>query len=336
MTNIVVGTAVGQRQVLDALASLENLSIKVATEVVEFRAALADAHVAVITGTAEAYSPHVALTVRESRTLRWIHLMSTGYEGITQNGLPESCLLTRPGEGVGASVAEHAFALLLALSRRLPEAFLRQSTGEWDREFSREAVTLAGKTLLVVGFGAIGRKVGAFGKAVGMHVIGLARSTRTDECAHEVHPISSLHGFLPRADAIVVALPLTDETAVLFDRRAFQLCRLGALFVNVGRGGTVDQDALMSALRERTLRGAALDVMTPEPLPAAHPLWSAPRLLLTPHIGGAGDPGALRRMAGELAENIKRFQRGEPLQNLVLDRHASIECREGRQESCAL
>jgi phosphoglycerate dehydrogenase-like enzyme len=320
MIKVAVWTSVGQRAVLEALAGASDLSVEVAGSAAELCAILAAAHIAVMVGAADTYSPEVALHVRASRTLRWIHLMSAGYEGVSQNGLPEHCLLTGPGEGVSASVAEHAFALLFALSRGLPQALELQSAGEWDRSFTRDIVTLSGKTLLVVGFGGIGRKVGALGKAIGMHVLGVSRTGRPDDCAHEVHPVSSLGELLGRAAAIVVALPLRTDTAVLFDRSAFQRCRPGALFVNVGRGATVDQDALLAALREGALRGAALDVMTPEPLPAANPLWHTPRLLLTPHVGGAGDAQALRRMADEFVMNIGRFQRGEPLRNLILDR----------------
>lgn len=317
MIKVVVGTSVGRGALLEAPASVSDLSVHAADGAAELCAALADADIAVMTGTADTYTQEVAAHVGASAALKWIHLMSAGYEGVTQNGFPEGRLLTGPGEGVSTSVAEHAIALLFALSRGVPQALERQRAGEWDRGFTQDMVTLSGKTLLVAGFGRIGRKVGALGKAIGMHVIGVSRSDRPDECAHEVHTVSDLGELLGRADAIVVALPLRADTASLFDRKAFQRCRPGALFVNVGRGATVDRDALVNALREGTLHSAAVDVMTPEPLPAGDPMWHTPRLLITPHVGGAGDIQALRRMAEEFVTNIGRFRRGEGLRNLI-------------------
>lgn len=318
MIKVVIWTAVGRTALLEALAPLADVAVEVAHTSAEFFAALSAAQIIVITGTSDTYSAEVAARVRGARMLRWIHLMSAGYEGIVENGLPEHCVLTGPGEGVSTAVAEHALALLWALARGLPDAIRQQARQQWDRKYAAETLTLAGKTLLVAGFGAIGRKIGVIAQAIGMHVIGVSRSGRPHADAHEVHSFSNLLELLPRADAIVVALPLAATTLNLFDQHAFGHCRPGALFVNIGRGGTVDQRALLTALGEGTLRAAALDVMTPEPLPAGDALWNTERLLLTPHVGGAGDPQAIRRMAAQFAEDVVRFIRNEPLVNVVL------------------
>ena len=317
---VIVWTRVGRMELLEAVAPLDGIAVAVAGSVADFLAALSTAEIVVTVGTADVYTPEVAQRVRESPTLKWIHLMSAGYEGVAQNGLPEHCLLTGPGAGVSSAVAEHALALLWALARGLPVAVHQQLHQRWERGFAAQTTTLAGKTLLVVGFGTVGRKIGALGRAIGMHVIGVSRSGRAHESAHEVHTVSSLKHLLPRADAIIVALPLTDSTSHLFDQQAFDCCRPGALFVNVGRGATVDSPALLRALAGGALRAAALDVTMPEPPAPGDALWNAERLLLTPHIGGAGDPDAIRAIAHEFAANVGRFGRGEPLVNLILNR----------------
>lgn len=314
---VIVWTGVGRSCLLEALRHFAEAMVEVADSTAEFIAALPEAKVAVTDGTLDAYSPEIAARIRESATLRWIHLMSAGYEGVAQNGLLERCLLTGPGEGVSTAVAEHAIALLWALARGLPVAFQRQMCQRWDRSFAGHAITLRGKTLLVVGFGRIGRKVAALGKAIGMRVIAVSRSGSRHANACEVHKVSSLTQLLPRADAIVATLPLSATTRRLFDERTLRYCRPGAIFVNVGRGETVDQSALLIALRQGILGAAGMDVTAPEPPAADDPLWSAERVLLTPHVGGAGDPEAVRAMAEEFAANLRRFIDGQPLRNLI-------------------
>ena len=191
-----------------------------------------------------------------------------------------------------------------------------------ERSLSAATTTLAGKTLLVVGFGMIGRKIGALGRAIGMHVVGVSRTGRAHEDAHEVYPISRLLDFLPRADAVIAALPLNGSTEGLFNDVLFEHFRAGAFFVNVGRGATVNHAALLRALARQAVQAAALDVLAQEPLPSEDALWSADRLLLTPHIGGAGDPRAIRAMALGFAANLQRFIRGEPLADLIFDRQS--------------
>lgn len=322
MIKVTIYTSIGRAELREALAPLREATVEVADNMSGFLMALAGAHVVATVGTADVYSPTVAARVRESEQLRWIHLMSSGYEGITQNGLPEHCQLTGPGEGVSTAVAEHALASLWALARGLPDAVRQQIQHRWDRSGTTEMTTLAGKTLLVVGFGVIGRKIGTLGRAIGMRVIGISRSGGPHESAHEVHAISSLPDLLPRADAIIAALPLTAATTGLFDRHMFERCRVGAFFVNVGRGATVDNRALLAALARRTLRAAALDVTTPEPLPTGDAMWNTRRLLLTPHVGGAGDQRAIQAIAEEFAANVRRFVRGEPLTHLISNRES--------------
>ena len=314
---VAVWTSVGQPRVLEALAPARNVVVTAASTATGFCDALLEAEVAVTVGNGETYSTQIANCIRDSPTLRWVHLMSAGHEGLTQHGFPAQCLLTGPGEGVSAAVAEHALALLWALARGLPRAQRQQLQQHWDRGFAAETLTLSGKTLLIAGFGNLGRKIATLARAIGMYVIAVSYSGRASDGAHEVHATHCLRELLPRAHAVIDALPLNPSTAGLFDQQAFACCRPGTLFVNVGRGGTVDHAALLHALAARTLQAAALDVVEHEPLAAADPLWLEPRVLLTPHIGGAGDRQAIERMAERFAANLHRYLRGEPLLDVL-------------------
>jgi phosphoglycerate dehydrogenase-like enzyme len=171
---------------------------------------------------------------------------------------------------------------------------------------------LAGKRVLVVGYGAIGREIERMLAPFDVEITRLARSARTTPIVHAVNELDRL---LPQAEIVVLILPSTAETRWLIDSRQFALMKQGTLLVNAARGPVVNTDALVEALNAGRIR-AALDVTDPEPLPDGHPLWSCPNLLITPHVGGSSPqfaPRALRTAAGEL----RRFIAGEPLNNVV-------------------
>jgi phosphoglycerate dehydrogenase-like enzyme len=175
---------------------------------------------------------------------------------------------------------------------------------------------LTGKTVLMVGYGSIGKEIERMLEPFRIDLLRVARTSRTDPV---VHAVSELESLLPRAEVIILILPATAETNNLIGAPQFALMRQGALLVNAARGPIVDTDALVEALHAGHVR-AALDVTEPEPLPEAHPLWRCPNLLLTPHIGGSSPqfaPRALRTAADEL----RRYIAGEPLQNVV---HAAV------------
>jgi phosphoglycerate dehydrogenase-like enzyme len=171
---------------------------------------------------------------------------------------------------------------------------------------------LTGKTVLLVGYGAIGKEIERMLAPFDVHMLRVARSARTEPSVHAVGDLDSL---LPRAEIVVLILPFTAETRGLIGPRQLALMPQGALLVNAARGPVVDTDALVDALQSGRIR-AALDVTDPEPLPDGHPLWSCPNLLLTPHVGGSSPqfaPNSLRVAAGEL----RRYIDGEPLHNVV-------------------
>ncbi|OEJ41108.1 dihydrofolate reductase [Streptomyces agglomeratus] len=212
-----------------------------------------------------------------------------------------------------ASTAELTLALVLASLRGIPGFVRGQDQEEWRAGFYP---ALADKSVLIVGYGSIGSaiedRLTPFECA---RVARVARSARTTERG-PVHPLADLPGLLPSADVVILSTPLTGATQGLVNADFLARMKDGALLVNVSRGPVVDTKALLAELESGRLR-AALDVTDPEPLPAGHPLWHAPGLLISPHVGGSTSafmPRAKRLIAGQLA----RFAAGEPLDNIVL------------------
>jgi phosphoglycerate dehydrogenase-like enzyme len=212
-----------------------------------------------------------------------------------------------------ASVSEWVVAVILAMRRRLPEFGVLQRRSEWVHDMARPDLfsnhpidDLEGRTVLVLGYGSIGKALASRLTAFGARVVGVAQHARQDAVTPE-----SLPRLLPDADVVVDLLPLTPETRNFVDAKFFSQMKSGAIFVNAGRGGTVDTDALLDALRTDRIR-AALDVTDPEPLPADHPLWKEPNVLITPHIAGTVARWEHRayRFAGE---QIRRYAAGEPM-----------------------
>ncbi len=243
--------------------------------------------------------------------LRWLQLTSVG-AGQHLKRLPDHVQLTTARGAFGHVVAEHALALLLALARDL-HRYARTTT--WDRS-RRRVRSLRGQTLLLLGAGDIAAHVARRAAAFDMRILAVNRTGGDPhEPFHELHPIDRLDNLLPRADALVNALPDTPQTRGLLDARRLALLPPHALLVNVGRGVTIDTDALVRALREKRLGGAGLDVTDPEPLPDDHPLRSLPNALITPHVGG--DPNDWESMTTLVADNIARWLADQPLRNLV-------------------
>jgi len=206
-------------------------------------------------------------------------------------------------------VSEWVVAAILAMQRRLPAFIEFQQRAEWNRSGAAQPATiddLEGHTVVVVGHGSIGRALAARLAPFGARVIGVARHARDD-----AQPVSALPDLLPQADVVVNLLPLTPETEKFVDAAFLARMKPGALFVNAGRGKTVDTAALIEALGSGRIR-AALDVTDPEPLPSDHPLWHLPNVLITPHVAGAVARWEARgyRFAGE---QIRRYAAGQPL-----------------------
>jgi phosphoglycerate dehydrogenase-like enzyme len=265
-----------------------------------------------------AYDATVAEILKTSAgTLRWIGMTSIGYDPLVRFGIPDGVIVTNVGDVLGPVVAEHAVMLLLAMVRQLPAMQRRQSEGRWDASVMRQLRSLEDLSVTIVGFGSIGREIASRLRPFGAHIIGVRASGRPDALADEMFPAGRLRDGLARGDAVVLAVPLVEQTRHLIDETAFAAMRPGALLVNVARGPVIDGSALVAALENERLGGVALDVTDPEPLPAGHPMWNDPRVVISPHIGGFGSIAAGRRLAQLFERNVAHLRSGEPLEAQV-------------------
>ncbi len=253
--------------------------------------------------------------------LQWIHVASAGYTTFADSEVRNKLVargvrLTNSSAVYDEPCAQHVLACLLAEARQLSLSLQDQrTTHAWRTQPTREAsFLLHGQTVLLVGYGAIARRLGALLAPFGLRVVGFRRKPDGDEPI-EVKPVSELERWLGQGDIVVDILPAAEDTAGFFDDAKFAAMKAGAIFVNIGRGSTVDQVALLAALGDR-LRAAYLDVTTPEPLPPAHPLWGHPRCHITPHVGG-GHADEYDRLVGHFLDNFQRFVQGQPLRGRI-------------------
>lgn len=264
------------------------------------------------------YTAQSAPVIKQfGRKLRWIQLTTAGYDSVITHGKPDSVVVTNAGHSHGPMVAEHALMLLLALIRRLPCFAPRQAAHAFDRTIPLPLTTLEEATVVMVGLGGIGRETARRAKAFGAQVLGVSRAGRPEPLVDEVFPAAGLHAALARADAVVIAAALTEETKGLIDAVAIAAMKQGAVLVNVARGAIVQTEALMAALHSSHLSGAGLDVTDPEPPPPDHPLWECPNLIITPHVSGIGSMPVRRRIGDVVMENLRRLRSGEALVQVV-------------------
>jgi phosphoglycerate dehydrogenase-like enzyme len=187
----------------------------------------------------------------------------------------------------------------------------------WRRDAGDRIVDLGATSMLIVGAGAVGSAIAARARAFGISLVGVdPKAGEVDADLDELHPPEALPGLLPAADWVVLTVPFTPATYHLIGERELGAMKPSACLINVGRGETVDLDALGAALRTGAIAAAALDVFDPEPLPPDHPLWDEARLTVTPHVAGFGKSTDGERQA-VIVDNASRFSRGEPLRNVV-------------------
>jgi phosphoglycerate dehydrogenase-like enzyme len=254
--------------------------------------------------------------------LKWVQSPATGVGGMLGPELIASPIVVTSARGVRArSIAEHVIGVTIALARQLPLVLHMQAEHAWaldEIESSGTVRTLHGRRMAIVGLGAIGLEVSRIAAVLGMRVSAIRR--RADLPAppsvDEVLPPDRLNELLARTDVILLSAPLTAETTRLIDQAALQHVRRGAFLINVGRGKLVDDDAVVQALRDGRLGGAALDVFTREPLDRSSPYWDLPNVIVTPHIAGAMED-YWTPLVELFSENLRRFERGEPLLNVV-------------------
>lgn len=247
-------------------------------------------------------------------TLKYVGLFATGFNNIdvayaATHGVT---VCNVPGYSTEA-VAQHTFAFILALTDRVHTYNETVAQGDWVRSrtfayFPIPMMELCGKTIGIVGYGAIGRRVGAMARAFGMRVLVHGRRPIPDTDVEQV-PFEEL---LRRSDVVTLHCPLNADSEGMMDAAAFAAMKEGAIFINTSRGGLVDEHALRHALDSGHLLGAGVDVLQVEPMAADCPLLGAPHLLITPHIAWAGVE-TRRRLMGVVAENLRRFMAGDPI-----------------------
>jgi phosphoglycerate dehydrogenase-like enzyme len=266
--------------------------------------------------------------------LRWVQLHSAGVDHVLDTPLWRSDVAVTTSSGIHApNIAEYVLAMMLAFGRRLPRMLAYQARAEWPSQRWEKfaAPELRGATVGVMGYGSIGREVGRLAHAFGMRVSGLRRAARASRPPEfELPELAGRPGaepdliftpdrlaeMLPACDYVVLALPHTPATYHFIDEAALRAMKPSALLINIGRGALVDEVALVRALREGWIAGAALDVFEQEPLPADSPLWKMDNVIISPHIAGF-TPHYDERATTLFAENLRRYLAGDVLLNRV-------------------
>jgi phosphoglycerate dehydrogenase-like enzyme len=262
--------------------------------------------------------------IAKAGQLKWIHVSSSG---ITRYDNPKfralmaerKIVVTNSASVYKEACAVHALAFMLAQARKLPLT-LKARTAEGTRDWQAirgSSGTLRGETVLILGYGAIGRRLAELLRPFDMKVIAYRRKARGDEGVPVITEDRLAHTLASEADHIVNILPDSAETRHFFNRTRFATIKPGAIFYNIGRGATVNQDALLGALRSGRIGAAWLDVTEPEPLPDGHPLWAEPNCFITPHVAGGHIDEAMT-LVRHFLKNLERFVRGDPLLDRVM------------------
>ena len=264
------------------------------------------------------------VAIAEASQLKWIHVSSSG---ITRYDTPEfralmaqrHIVVTNSASVYNEACAAHVLSFMLAQARKLPLALKTRTAGTTPAWHAVRAScrTLRGETVLIVGYGAIGKRLAELLRPFDMKVIAYRRNARGDEGVPVITEDQLAHTLANGVDHIVDILPESAETLYFFDSARFAAVKPGAIFYNIGRGTTVDQDALLDALRSGRIAAAWLDVTEPEPLPDDHPLWAEPNCFITPHVAG-GHADEARTLVRHFLKNLDRFVRGQPLLDRVM------------------
>ncbi|HEX3498195.1 MAG TPA: D-2-hydroxyacid dehydrogenase [Stellaceae bacterium] len=245
--------------------------------------------------------------------LKWVQSTSAGVEKLAPY-IPEGIVLTNASGVHMPKGGEYAMTALLMLNHRVPHFVTAQHAARWDQAF---ATPIAGKTVLILGVGAIGSAAARLARRFGMRVVGVSRSGKRDKLVDRMYKPKDLKKALPQADFVLAILPLTEETRGLLGRAELDLLPRHAGLVNLGRGPVIDNDALADKLRKGELSGAVLDVYPEEPLPSSSPLWATPNLIMSPHCAVDDATSYAERALALFLGNLKRYVAGRQLMNVV-------------------
>ncbi|HEY8529910.1 MAG TPA: D-2-hydroxyacid dehydrogenase [Paenibacillaceae bacterium] len=247
----------------------------------------------------------------KARSLKWIHAISAGVDGLLSSDIAKmDVTITRTKDIHGIPIANHVLGFMLMFVRQFPLMFRQQQNKVWKK--TADADELWGKTVGIIGLGSIGGEIARQCKLLGMRVLATKRTPAQSPWVDELYPPEQTGEVFRQADFVVVALPLTPATTRIIGEKELRLMKKTAYFINIARGGVVDEDALIRVLREGAIAGAGLDVFEEEPLPPDSPLWEMPNVIITPHTA-ADSPLYMDRMIEVFCENLKRFIRGEKL-----------------------
>jgi len=256
--------------------------------------------------------------IRNAKNLRWVCSPNAGVEKYQpEDAMPKGCMLTNSSGAYGLAIAEHIIMVLLMLMRRMPEYQAAMADRSWPC-FS-PIRSIANSNILMLGTGDIGSNTARRLSSLGANVTGVSRSGKSSEPAFSrVAKVDELDTLLPGADAVIMALPSTPDTIGILSRERIARLNSQAFVINVGRGSAIDQEALVEALQNRRIAGAALDVMTPEPLPADHPLWDCPNTIITPHVSGNDALKSTQEAdVSMFLGDLELYASGKPLKYLV-------------------
>jgi phosphoglycerate dehydrogenase-like enzyme len=242
-------------------------------------------------------------------SLKWIHVISAGLEKMPFSIIAERRILVTNAKGIHQiPMAEYTIGVMLQITRQMNEIFLNQRDGIWDRSIRVDE--LSGKTIGIVGVGAIGGKIAEYAKVMGMRVIGTNRSGQPVPHVDVLYPMNELDRLMKESDFIVVIVPHTPETEQMIGEAQLSRMKATAYLINIARGSIVDEEALVKLLQERKIGGAVLDVFTQEPLPSDHPFWTLGNVILTPHLSGRS-PKYMERALDIFYENIPVYLSGQ-------------------------
>lgn len=278
--------------------------------------------------------------IEEVPGLKWIQFHYAGIDFVQGSSLLKNkdLKITSMSGASAIQEGEYILGMLLGLGHHLPELVLNQTRSEWpeDRWQRFSPVEVTGSTIGLVGYGSIAREVARLLQPFHVTILAAKKDVMHPQddgyiveghgdpegnFFHRLYPIEALKSMLKTCDFVVVTLPLTPATTGIFGEAEFKAMKPGAFLIHISRGGVVDENALLQALTEKRIAGAAVDVFSQEPLPPDHPLWKAPNLLITPHVSGFS-PNYKERAGEMFVENLKRYLHDEPLMNLYhLDRH---------------
>jgi phosphoglycerate dehydrogenase-like enzyme len=258
--------------------------------------------------------PELSALLQSARNIRWIHTGSAGFDWVS---VPEvearDITISRSADVMSIPMAEFALSVMLEHAKNLYRLHQSQEQHSWEPPMHSE---LYDKTLLIVGAGAIGQRIGKLAKAFSMQVIGTKRDGQPSDAMHETYTPDKLDSLLPRADYVVLTAPATPETKGMINAKRLALMQPHSYLINLARGALIIEQDLIDALQRQQIAGACLDAFTTEPLPPESPLWDTPNLFVSPHASYR-TPDIRKRVFDEFAHNLERYLRGEDVINTM-------------------